>query len=94
MVACSSTPAAAKLATEMLYQTQIFVNDICAWRDSFYMELIKTSQVPAAEAWLLVASCMRKVFEVLQHYRAPADRAASKMDNTTRTTALPHFCGP
>jgi hypothetical protein len=34
-----------------------------------------------------VASCIRKFCEVLWRFRAPADRAASKMDCTTRTTA-------
>ena len=86
-ISCTNTPAASKLATEMLYQAHVFVNDLCAWVDSFYMELIKTSQEPAGEDWLLVASCIKKLFEVLHQYRAPADRAASKMDNATRTTA-------
>lgn len=84
--ACVQFPAAAKLATEMLYQTQVFVNEMCSWVDSFYMELIKTSQVSPPEAWTLVASCLRKFFEVLRKYRAPADRASSKLDATARTT--------
>lgn len=61
--ACIAVPEANKLATEMLYQSKIFINELCSWDDSFYMELIKTSQVPAGEAWLLVASCLRKFFE-------------------------------
>jgi len=85
--ACENLPAAAKLATEMLYQTQVFLNELCGWVDSFYLELIKTSQVPPGEAWVLVASCLRKFFEVLRKCCAPADHAASKMDNATRTTA-------
>jgi len=85
--ACHKYPAASKLATEMLMQTHVFANELCSWVDSFYMELINTSQVPAAEAWLLIASCLRKIFEVLRKHRAPADRAASKMDHATRTTA-------
>jgi hypothetical protein len=85
--ACHSHPAAAKLATEIVLQTQVFANVLCSWVDSFYMELINTSQVPANEAWLLEASCLRKFFEVLRKHRAPADRAASKMDQSTRTTA-------
>lgn len=84
---CDSLPAAHKLATEMLYQMQVFINELCSWVDSFYMELTKTSQVPAGEAWLLVAACLRKFFDVLRKFRAPADRASSKMDNPTRTTA-------
>jgi hypothetical protein len=87
MNACQSHPAAAKLATEMLMQTQVFANELCSWVDAFYMELINTSHVPAAEAWLLVTSCLRKFFEVLRKHRAPADRAASKMDHSTRTIA-------
>jgi hypothetical protein len=87
LVACTALPAAQKLATEMMYQTQVFINELCSWVDSFYMELIKTSQVPPGEAWLLVAACIRKFFEVLRKLRAPADRASSKMDNPTRTTA-------
>jgi hypothetical protein len=51
------------------------------------MELIKTSQVPPAGAWTLVASCLQKFFEVLRKHRAPADRASSKLDATARTTA-------
>jgi hypothetical protein len=86
-VSCSSNLTASKLATDMLYQTQVFINELCSWVDSFYMELIKTSQVPPGEAWLLVASCLRKFCEVLRRFRAPADRAASKMDSATRTTA-------
>jgi superoxide dismutase len=86
-VACASHPAASKLTTKMLYQTQVFVNELCSWTDSFYLELLKTSQVPAAEAWVLVASCIRKFWEVLWKFRAPANRAASKMDGPTRTTA-------
>jgi len=86
-VSCVSHPNASKLAIEMLYQTQVFINELCSWVDSFYLELIKTSQVPTAEAWLLVASCIRKFCEVLRKCRAPADRAASKMDGATRTTA-------
>ena len=86
-VSCAGNPAGSKLATEMLYQTQVFVNELCIWVDSFYLELIKTSQVPHGKAWLLVASCIRKFCEVLRRFRAPADRAASKMDCTTRTTA-------
>jgi hypothetical protein len=85
-VSCASSPAASKLAMEMLYQTQVFINELCSWVDSFYLELIKTSQVPETEAWLLVAACIRKFCEVLRKFRAPADRAASKMDSTTRTT--------
>jgi hypothetical protein len=85
-VGCDSLPGAAKLATEMLYQSQLFINELCSWVDSFYLELIKTPQVPAGEAWLLVASCIRKFCEVLRKFRAPADRAASKMDSSTRTT--------
>jgi hypothetical protein len=86
-VSCEHTPSAGKLATEMLYQSQVFINELCSWVDSFYLELIKTSQVPAGEAWLLVASCIRKFCEVLRKFCAPADRAASKMDSATRTTA-------
>jgi len=41
------------------------MNDLCSWVDSFFMELINTSQAPDAEAWLLVASCIRKFCEVL-----------------------------
>jgi hypothetical protein len=85
-VSCASSPAASKLAMEMLYPTQVFINELCSWVDSFYLELIKTSQVPETEAWLLVAACIRKFCEVLWKFRAPADRAASKMDSTTRTT--------
>jgi hypothetical protein len=86
-IACTNHPAAAKLATDMLYQTQVFVNELCSWFDSFYMELIKTSQVPAGEAWHLVASCLRIFFEVLRKHRAPADCANSKLASTSRTTA-------
>jgi hypothetical protein len=86
-VSCAGNPSGSKLATEMLYQSQVFVNELCSWVDSFYLELIKTSQVPPAEAWLLIASCIRKFCEVLRRFRAPADCAASKMDSTTRTTA-------
>jgi exonuclease VII small subunit len=86
-VSCADRPAASKLAIEMLYQTQVFINEHCSWVDSFYLELINTSQVPVSEAWLLVASCIRKFCEVLRKFRAPADRAASKMDSSTRTTA-------
>ena len=86
-VSCVDHPAAGKLAIDMLYQTQVFINELCSWVDSFFMELINTSQVPAAEAWLLVASCIRKFCEVLRKFRALADRAASKMDSSTRTTA-------
>jgi hypothetical protein len=71
----------------MLYQSKIFINKLCSQVDSFYLELIKTSQVPPVEAWVLVASCLRKFFDVLQKYRAPADHASSKMDATTRITA-------
>jgi hypothetical protein len=42
-VPCSSHPAASKLAIEMLYQTQVFINELCSWVDLFYLELIKTS---------------------------------------------------
>jgi len=86
-VSCSGNPAGSKLATEMLYQTQVFVNELCSWVDSFFLELMKTSQVPPGEAWLLVALCIRKFCDVLRCFRAPADRAASKMDSSTRTTA-------
>jgi len=85
-VGCESGAGAAKLATEMLYQIQLFINELYSWVDSFYLELLKTSQVPAGEAWILVASCIRKFFKVLRKYCAPADCATSKMDNTTRTT--------
>ncbi len=37
-VACENLPAAVKLATEMLHQTEVFLNDLCAWVDSFYKE--------------------------------------------------------
>jgi hypothetical protein len=84
---CAELPAAAKLTTEMLYQTQVFINEMCSWTDSFYMELNKASQVPPTEAWTLVASCLRKFFKVLRIYRAPADRASSKLDQTACTTA-------
>ncbi len=30
-VSCADCPAAAKLATKMLYQTQIFINELCSW---------------------------------------------------------------
>lgn len=63
--ACAIHPAAAKLASEMIYQTQVFINDLCGWVDSFLMELIKTSQVPSNDPWKLVASCLRKLFEVI-----------------------------
>jgi hypothetical protein len=86
-VSCSSHPAASKLAIEMLYQTQVFINELCSWVDSFYLELIKTLQVPPGEAWLLVASCIRKFCKVLCKCHVPADRSASKMDGATRTTA-------
>jgi hypothetical protein len=36
---------------------------------------------------LLVTSCIRKFCEVLHKFRAPADRAASKMESSTCTTA-------
>jgi hypothetical protein len=77
-VSCAERPAASKLAMEMLYQSQVFINELCSWVDSFYLELINTSQVPSHEAWLLVASCIRKFCEVLRKFRAPADRAAAK----------------
>jgi hypothetical protein len=63
-VSCAERPAASKLAMEMLYQSQVFINELCSWVDSFYLELINTSQVPSNEAWLLVASCIRKFCEV------------------------------
>lgn len=81
-LACFNHPAASKLATNMLYQTQVFINDLCGWVDSFYFELMKTSQVPPNEAWILVASCLRKFFEVFCKFRAPADCANSKLDNS------------
>jgi hypothetical protein len=77
-VSCAERPAASKLAMEMLYQSQVFINELCSWMDSFYLELINTSQVPSNEAWLLVASCIQKFCEVLRKFRAPADRAAAK----------------
>jgi len=87
MSTCSSFPAAAKLASDMLQQTRVFINELCSWVDSFSMELITTSQVPANEAWLLVALCLRKFFQVLCKHRAPADQAATKMDHATWMSA-------
>jgi hypothetical protein len=67
-VSCADHPAASKLAIEMLYQMQVFINELCSWVDSFYLELINTSQVPASEAWLLVASCIRRFCGVLRKF--------------------------
>ena len=54
-----------KLALDMQNTSHAFVSELCAWTDSFYQELLRMSDSTPAEAWDLMASCVKKVFDEL-----------------------------
>jgi hypothetical protein len=71
------------LASEMHELSQSFVLEMGSWMDSFYQELITTSEASEDEAWDVVGACIRKVFEILRVPRAQASNAT--MDGDIRS---------
>ncbi len=63
------------LAMEMHELAQNFVMELSTWMDSFYQELIYTSEATEDEAWEVVWACGKRVFEMLRVPRAQASNA-------------------
>jgi len=71
------------LATEMLETSQTFVMEMSSWVDSFFQELVSTSEATEEEAWEVIGACLKKMFEVIRVPRAQAANAT--MDNDPRS---------
>jgi len=63
------------LASEMHELSQNFVMEMCSWMDSFFQELVTTSEATEEEAWEVVSACIKKMFEVIRVPRAQAANA-------------------
>jgi hypothetical protein len=63
------------LASEMHELSQNFVMEMCSWMDSFFQELVTTSEATEDEAWEVVSACIKKMFEVIRVPRAQAANA-------------------
>jgi hypothetical protein len=63
------------LALEMHDLAQNFVMEMSSWMDSFYQELVTTSEASEDEAWDVVGACIKKMFEVIRVPRAQAANA-------------------
>jgi len=63
------------LALEMHELLQNFVMEMCSWMDSFFQELVTTSEATEEEAWEVVSACIKKMFEVIRVPRAQAANA-------------------
>jgi len=63
------------LALEMHELSQNFVMEMCSWMDSFFQELVTTSEATEEEAWEVVSACIKKMFEVIRVPRAQAANA-------------------
>jgi hypothetical protein len=70
----------------MLTASKLFIENLSTWMTSFYLELLKTSQVPPDEAWHLVASCVHQFSVVICKFRAPASKANTISDTIVKTT--------
>jgi hypothetical protein len=68
------------LAMEMHELSQNFVMEMGSWMDSFFQELVTTSEASEEEAWDVVGTCIRKVFEVIRVPRAQAANATMDAD--------------
>jgi hypothetical protein len=68
------------LAMEMHELSQNFVMEMGSWMDSFFQELVTTSEASEEEAWDVVGACIRKVFEVIRVPRAQAANATMDAD--------------
>jgi len=68
------------LAMEMHEGSQNFVMELSSWVDSFYQELVTTSESTEEEAWEVVSACIKKMFEVLRVPRAQAANATMDPD--------------
>jgi hypothetical protein len=60
------------MASEMHELSQNFVIEMSSWMDSFYQELVSTSEATEEEAWDVVSACIRKMFKVIRVPRAQA----------------------
>ncbi len=83
---CRQSEAARVLAFDMLQSSKVFIENLSTWMTSFYLELLKTSQVPPDEAWHLVAACVHQFFVVIREFRAPASKANVISDPALKTT--------
>ena len=68
------------LAMEMHELSQNFVMEMGSWMDSFFHELVTTSEASEEEAWDVVGACIKKVFEVIRVPRAQAANATMEKD--------------
>jgi hypothetical protein len=68
--------------------SQNFISDMSKWMDEFYGELITLSEPIEDEAWVLVSSCIKRVFEDLRRVRATAAIASSDSPISCCTTYL------
>jgi len=73
-------PHARLLAMEMHELSQNFVMEMGSWMDSFFHELVTTSEASEEEAWDVVGACIKKVFEVIRVPRAQAANATMEKD--------------
>jgi hypothetical protein len=81
-------PEARALAMDMLSQSQRFIVELVAWIDQFYIELIKSSQATPEEAWELISSLIRRIFEKLREVRNAAATASREKNGLQRSTTI------
>jgi hypothetical protein len=74
------------LALEMHELSQSFVMEICSWLDSFYQELVITSEAAEEEAWEVVGACIKKMFKEIRVPHAQAANATMETNPTSQCT--------
>mmetsp|Transcript_10104 Transcript_10104/g.14571 ORF Transcript_10104/g.14571 Transcript_10104/m.14571 type:complete len:742 (-) Transcript_10104:1161-3386(-) len=76
------------LALDMHTQSRRFILEMCAWMDQFYHELVESSESTPEEAWELLSSIVRKMFEVIRVPRAGAATAARDKNALNRSSTI------
>jgi hypothetical protein len=73
-IAGESQIKALVLAMEMHKLSQNFILEMSSWIDAFFQELVTMSEASEEEAWEVIGSCKKKMFEVI---RVPWAQAAN-----------------
>jgi hypothetical protein len=76
------------MATDMHSKSDQFITEMCGWMDAFYFELRETSEATEEEAWELVSSCVKQIFEDLCRVRASAANASSEISPLSKCTTV------
>ena len=81
-------PEASKLASEMHTASHYFVCQLCTFITDFVQEMSSTAESPIEEAWELVSSCVRKIFDELRRVRAAASNALAEQNPVSKCALI------